>query len=359
MARIIVTVVGARPQFIKAAAVSRALQKANGLREVLVHTGQHFDHGMSQRFFDELSIPLPRHNLEIGSGTHGAQTGRMLEALERVMLQERPDWVLVYGDTNSTLAGALAAAKLGIPVAHVEAGLRSFNRAMPEEINRVATDHLASLLFAPTDAAVANLAREGIAGTGVVRTGDVMYDAMLHHARNLDDNLLSRWSVERKAYALASVHRAENTDDCKRLAAIFGGLAKLAAHMPVVLPLHPRTRLALKDWGIGAAPTLRLIEPVGFLDMLLLERHARLIVTDSGGVQKEAYFHRVPCATLRNETEWVELVESGWNVLVPPTSSESVAAGLEATLARPLPEWRPIYGDGHAADAIVKTLAAR
>jgi UDP-GlcNAc3NAcA epimerase len=358
-ARIIVNLVGARPQFIKAAAVSRALRAVAGLREVLVHTGQHFDHSMSQRFFDELSIPIPDYNLGIGSGSHGVQTGRMLEAIERVLLGERPAWVIVYGDTNSTLAGALAAAKLGIPVAHVEAGLRSFNRAMPEEINRVVTDHLATLLFAPTEAAMANLAREGIAARSVVRTGDVMYDAMLHVARDLDDGALAHWGVSPGAYALASVHRAENTDNPQRLAAIFGGLAILARRIPVVLPLHPRTKLALKEFGIEEAPTLRLVEPVGFLDMQLLERHARLIVTDSGGVQKEAYFHSVPCVTLRNETEWIELVESGWNVLLPPTAPEAVAAGLEAALMRPLPAWQPIYGDGHASEQIVAEIGAR
>jgi UDP-GlcNAc3NAcA epimerase len=351
-------VVGARPQFIKAAAVSRALQRAENLQEVLVHTGQHFDHEMSQRFFDDLSIPPPRHNLAIGSGTHGAQTGRMLEALEQVLLDERPDWVVVYGDTNSTLAGALAASKLKIPLAHVEAGLRSFNRAMPEEINRVTTDHLSSLLFPPTETAVANLAREGIQGQSVVRTGDVMYDAMLYYGRGVGPDALARWGLRPGAYALASVHRAENTDDRERLAAIFGGLAELALRVPVVLPLHPRTKAATENLGIAVAPALHLIDPVGFLDMILLERHARLIATDSGGVQKEAYFNRVPCVTLRTETEWVELVESGWNMLLAPTSREAVAAGLEAALSRTLPEWEPIYGDGCASEQIVKALAA-
>ncbi len=339
--------------------MSRALGAAIGLREVLVHTGQHFDHGMSQRFFDELSIPMPRYNLGIGSGKHGAQTGRMLEAFERVLIDECPAWVLVYGDTNSTLAGALAAAKLGIPVAHIEAGLRSFNRAMPEEINRVTTDHLSSLLFAPTDAAVANLAREGIEGNSVVRTGDVMYDAMLHYARNLDDGALARWGVRPDGYALATVHRAENTDDPERLAAIFGGLSAFAGNIPVILPLHPRTRYALERLAIPLASALHLIEPVGFLDMLVLERHAHLVVTDSGGVQKEAYFHQVPCVTLRTETEWIELIKNGWNTLVPPVSAEAVAAGLRAALGRSKPDWQPIYGDGHASEQIVAALATR
>lgn len=356
--RRIVSVVGARPQFIKAAAVSRAILRSESVDEVLVHTGQHFDHGMSQRFFDELEIPQPKFNLEIGSAGHGMQTGRMLEALEGVLINERPDWVLVYGDTNSTLAGALAAAKLKIRVAHVEAGLRSFNRSMPEEINRVATDHMSSLLFAPTDAAIANLAREGIAGTSVVKTGDVMYDAMLHTASGLDQHELSRWNVQPGEYVLASVHRAENTDDRNRLEAIIEGMGRLAKTVPIILPLHPRTKIALEGYGIQISRELRVVDPIGFRDMILLERGARLIVTDSGGVQKEAYFHRVPCVTLRDETEWVELVERGWNRLVPPISADAVASGLIEGLNRKRPDWSPIYGDGNASYEIVRMLAA-
>lgn len=356
-ARRIATVVGARPQFIKASAVSRALRAAAGLHEVMIHTGQHFDHGMSERFFEELSIPQPQYNLGVGSAPHGAQTGRMLEAVEKVLLAEKPDCVVVYGDTNSTLAGALAAAKLKIPVAHVEAGLRSFNRAMPEELNRIATDHLSSILFAPTDAAERNLAREGISSGAIVRTGDVMYDAMLHHAKACETSGLSRWDVGPGSYILASVHRAENTDDRARLEVIFAGLADVSKRIPVLLPLHPRTRQALDAFGIVAPPTLRLLDPVGFLDMILLERHARMIVTDSGGVQKEAYFHRLPCVTLRDETEWVELVENGWNTLLPPTSASSLIAGLQAAMARATRPWQPIYGDGHASEQIVKALA--
>jgi UDP-GlcNAc3NAcA epimerase len=359
MTRSIVTVVGARPQFIKAAVVTKTLQTTGDLHEILVHTGQHFDHNMSQLFFDELSIPMPKYNLGIGSGTHGAQTGRMLEAIEQVLMVEQPEWVLVYGDTNSTLAGALAAAKLGIKVAHVEAGLRSFNRSMPEEINRIVTDHLSSLLFAPTDAAVANLTREGIDGSIIKKTGDVMYDAMLHFSNQIDEGQLASWNLNAGTYILASIHRAENTDNYERLFAIFGGLEKLAKHYPVILPLHPRTKRALEHFGIPMGQNLRICEPVGFFDMLLLERHARLIVTDSGGVQKEAYFHRVACVTLRNETEWVELVESGWNVLIPPTSSNEIAAAIEAVLSRPLPPWQPIYGDGHASKEIVSALVVR
>lgn len=358
------TIVGARPQFVKAAVVSRVLRSRPGVTEVLVHTGQHYDHGMSDVFFQELAIPKPDINLGVGSDSQGVQTARMLEGLEQLMIEGRPDWVLVYGDTNSTLAGALAASKLHIPVAHVEAGLRSFNRIMPEEINRVVTDHLSSLLFAPTDAAVANLSREGIAGRRVLKVGDVMYDAALFYSQHAAMGELSMLVLgnEPKAYVLATIHRAENTDDPERLAAVFGGLARLAAEVPVVVPLHPRTRKALSALGKEtiAAQALSLIEPVGYLDMVLLEKNARLIVTDSGGVQKEAFFHGVPCVTLRGETEWVELVRSGWNELVFPSSAEHVYQAAHLALARAVPFERPqFYGRGRAAEEIVDALIAR
>ena len=361
MAMNILTVVGARPQFIKAAAVSRALRRARGLREILVHTGQHYDRNLSRIFFRELDIPEPAINLGIGSGSHGAQTGRMLAALERVIARERPRWVLVYGDTNSTLAGALAAAKLKVPVAHVEAGLRSWNRAMPEEINRIAADHAADLLFAPTTAAVANLRREGISRERIVRTGDVMYDAALHYGAGAEraSRVLDRLGLRRGDYVLATIHRAENTDDPRRLRAIFGALHRLAREVPVVMPLHPRTRGALSRLGWRAGhPGLRIVEPVGYLDMVMLEKHARLIATDSGGVQKEAYFFGVPCATLREETEWVELVTAGWNALIPPSSATRLWRGLRAQLSRARPRRRPpFYGHGRASQAIVTRLA--
>jgi len=354
----IVSIVGARPQFIKAAVVSRALQEA-GLREFLLHTGQHYDDNMSQVFFDELDIPRPHINLGIGGGTHGQNTGRMLEAIKAVLLEQRPDWVLVYGDTDSTLAGALATAKLHIPVAHVEAGLRSFNRRMPEEINRVLTDHAADLLFTPTDTAVANLRREGLPEDRIAQVGDVMYDAALYYAARAEtcSRILRRLGLAPREYILATVHRAENTDDPARLQAIFGALAQVARTLPVVLPLHPRSRKALQRQGLYdlAAQHLRLLEPVGYLDMVMLEKHARLIVTDSGGVQKEAYFHRVPCVTLRAETEWMELVETGWNVLVPPTSAEAICSALVEGLERCGPEVL-LYGDGRAAEKIVQRL---
>lgn len=355
----VLSVVGARPQFIKAAVVSRALRTLPGLEEVLVHTGQHYDPSMSNVFFEELEIPRPNHNLGIGSGTHGAQTGRMLEALEQVMLQAEPDWVMVYGDTNSTLAGTLAAAKLHFPVAHVEAGLRSFNRQMPEEVNRVLSDHAADLLFAPTETAVANLRREGILGEQVRLVGDVMYDAALHYGAKAErvSVILERLGLEPGGYTLATVHRAENTDNPVRLRTIVDGLSLVAREMRVVWPLHPRTRGALERAGIGLSSNGRLVatEPLGYLDMVKLEKNACVVATDSGGVQKEAFFYEVPCATLRRETEWVELVELGWNRLVPPDSAEEVGAGILSLAGRRGVPARP-YGHGDASGRIAAAL---
>lgn len=356
--RKLVTVVGARPQFIKAATVSRALLERDDVREILIHTGQHYDANMSEVFFEELEIPKPGYNLGIGSDSHGAQTGRMLEGIEQVLLKEKPVWVLVYGDTNSTLAGALAAVKLHIPVAHVEAGLRSFNRKMPEEINRVLTDHASDLLFAPTDTAVENLRQEGIIGERVKRVGDVMYDAALFYGNKAEkqSRILDTLRLEPKGYILATVHRAENTDDRARLSAIIRGLGQVAQETPVVLPLHPRTKAALRSYNLysTAANDIRLIEPVGYLDMVMLEKHARVIATDSGGVQKEAFFHRVPCVTLRDETEWVELVDRGWNKLVSQLGDAFLAKLLKKMSFQPhLPIQSPhLYGDGCAAQQI-------
>lgn len=298
----ILTVLGARPQFIKAAVVSRAFA-AKGLSEMLVHTGQHYDPNMSDVFFDELEIPHPAHHLGIGGGTHAENTGRMIEAIERVLFDVRPNWVLVYGDTDSTLAGTVAAVKLHIPVAHVEAGLRSFNRRMPEEVNRVLTDHAASLLFAPTETAVEHLAHEGISGSTVQLVGDVMYDAALFYGEKAErmSSILSRLHLAPKTYALATIHRAENTDSPHRLAAILDGFARFDSE--IVLPLHPRTRGRLATLGLALPGNVRTIDPVGYLEMVMLEKNASLIITDSGGVQKEAFFYRVPCVTLRDETE--------------------------------------------------------
>jgi UDP-GlcNAc3NAcA epimerase len=352
----IVTVVGARPQFVKAAAVSSALHERAGVQEMLVHTGQHYDDAMSNRFFRDLGIPTPAHDLGIGSGSHGAQTGRMLEKLDEVMTAERPDWVLLYGDTNSTLAGALAAAKLHIPVAHVEAGLRSWNRAMPEEINRLLTDQVSSLLLAPTEAAVANLAREGIAGNSVRLVGDVMYDAALTFSGRADaDALLARLGVAAGGYVLATIHRAENTDDPARLAAIVSGLTKAAEVMPVVMPCHPRTLAALERAGLLEEVRRRLvcIEPLGYLDMLAAERLARVVVTDSGGVQKEAFFFGVPCVIVRRETEWVELIELGCARLVEP---DGIAAAVAAPPKVATGERERLYGGGTAAGRVARAL---
>lgn len=355
----ILTIVGARPQFIKAAVVSHAIARHAGMRETMLHTGQHFDTNMSSVFFDELAIPAPRFNLGIHSGQHGEMTGRMLEGIERVLQDSQPDWLLVYGDTNSTLAGALAAAKLAIPVAHVEAGLRSFNRRMPEEINRVLTDHIADLLFAPTKAAVENLAREGIAGNKVRLVGDVMQDAALHfHAMaSARSDILARLKLTGRPYVLCTIHRAENTNALARLRKLFSALDMLAKEMPVVLPLHPRTAAVLATAGIDYASNanLMIIDPVGYLDMALLESSAALIATDSGGVQKEAYFYRVPCVTLRDETEWSELIDAGWNRLAPPDDASRVLAAMHAAIGS-TGEDISLYGTGDAATRIVQEL---
>lgn len=313
--RKILTVVGARPQFIKAAPVSQALAAAGNLTEVMVHTGQHFDPDMSDVFFRDLDIPPPAYNLGIHGGGHGDMTGRMMTAIEEVVVQERPDMVLIFGDTNSTLAAALVAAKLQIPLAHVEAGLRSFNRAMPEEINRVLADHVSDLLFCPTAAAVANLQREGIA-KGVHHVGDVMYDATLGAVSRADETstILADLELTANSFAVATVHRAENTESKVRLAQVLDWLRARAANQPVVLPLHPRTKQAAAFFGLDFAG-LQVCAPVGYLDMTQLLSRTTEVYTDSGGLQKEAYFHRKPCVTLRDETEWVETVEAGWNRL--------------------------------------------
>lgn len=312
------TIIGARPQFIKSAPVTKVL-RAGGHAEYLVHTGQHYDHAMSQIFFDELGIPQPDVNLGIGSGSHGQQTGEMLIRLEDVILEQEPDWVLLYGDTNSTLAGALAAVKLHVPVAHVEAGLRSFNREMPEEHNRVLTDHCSDLLFCPTQTAVDNLAGEGIT-QGVHLVGDTMYDAVLQFTEiaRQRSTILQDLDLEPKKYLLATVHRPYNTDTPGNLRNILTALADTGE--TVIFPVHPRTKIRLGELGLDnlthQVNNLKIIDPVGYLDILMLEQHARVILTDSGGMQKEAYFFGVPCMTLRPETEWIETVESGWNVLV-------------------------------------------
>lgn len=310
----VLTIVGARPQFIKASPVSHALRAA-GLTEVLVHTGQHFDAMMSDVFFDELDIPKPAYNLEVNSLGHGAMTGRMLERIEDTLVKEMPDLVLIYGDTNSTVAGALAASKLHIPVAHVEAGLRSFNRRMPEEINRVVADHLSTQLFCPTATSVSNLAAEGIT-KGVHMVGDVMFDTTLAAVKRGQERskILETLALKPKTYAVSTIHRAENTDDPERFKAVVAWLEQAAKDQPVIMPVHPRTRKLMTSRGLEPKG-VRLVDPLGYLDMALLVHNATAVYTDSGGLQKEAYFHRIPCVTLRDETEWVETVEAGWNRL--------------------------------------------
>lgn len=352
----VLTIIGARPQFIKAAAVSRAFRKHGSFSEVIVHTGQHFDANMSDIFFDELEIPHPHYNLGIGGGTHGENTGRMIEAIEKVMLEEKPDWTLVYGDTDSTLAGAIAAVKLHIPLVHVEAGLRSFNNRMPEETNRKLTDHVSTLLLVPNLVAVANLEAEGITGPRVINVGDVMYDAALIFSAKAerDSRILESLGVAPKQYILATVHRQENTDHPARLSSILQAFAK--ACQPVLLPLHPRTRQRIAKQGLEVPANVRIIDPVGYLDMVMLEKNASLIATDSGGVQKEAYFHQVPCVTLRDETEWTELVELGWNRLASPGAESFLSVFTVIPPAGRL-DAQP-YGNGNAAEQIVDVIAS-
>jgi UDP-GlcNAc3NAcA epimerase len=358
MTRKIVTIVGARPQFIKAAAVSREILKHTGrLEEVMVHTGQHYDPNMSQVFFDELEIPAPKYNLEVSGGTHGVMTGRMLEGIEQVLLSEKPDWVLIYGDTNSTLAGALAAAKLHIPVAHVEAGLRSFNMRMPEEINRILSDRVSNLLLCPTTVAVENLAKEGIT-QGVHNVGDVMYDVALYYQERARTNskILKRLGLDQKGYALVTCHRAENTDSLERLTEILSALATIATELPVILPLHPRTRKLISDHQLEHfLKPLVVVEPLPFLDMVALEQSAKVILTDSGGVQKEAYFYGVPCITMRDETEWVETVELGWNQIVG-ASRALILQAYQQCLSGVCDRQAKPYGSGNASEMILNEL---
>ena len=355
----VVTVVGARPQFIKAAAVSRAIRNDHSRRihEVIVHTGQHFDDNMSKVFFEELEIPAPDYDLEISGGAHGEMTGRMLERLERVLIDEAPDWVLVYGDTNTTLAGALAAVKLHQPVAHVEAGLRSFNRRMPEEINRIVADRVSTVLFCPTETAVTNLRNEGIEA-GVHRCGDVMFDVSLFYRDRARERskVLTTLGLEQERFALATCHRAENTDDRRRLEAILAALQRISKDLAVVLPLHPRTRKMIDQFTLTSLlDGVRVIEPQPYLDMIALEQAAALILTDSGGVQKEAFFFDVPCVTLREETEWVETVNAGANVLVGADADRIIAAVKSAPDERRASRPQP-YGNGRAARCIVDVL---
>ena len=348
----IVSVVGARPQFIKSAPVSKAIVEA-GYQEYLIHTGQHYDYGMSQIFFEELGIPEPAINLGVGSGSHAQQTGQMLIGIESVLIEQKPDIVFVYGDTNSTLAGALAAVKLQFRLAHIEAGLRSYNRQMPEEHNRVLTDQCSDLLFCPTQTAVNNLAREGLQ-KGIHLVGDTMYDAVLHFTKIATQNskILHTLRLMPKGYLLTTIHRAYNTDNpevLKTILSAFGQVEEI-----IVFPIHPRTRDAVKCANLSIPPNVKMIEPVGYLDMLTLEKNARIILTDSGGIQKEAYFFGVPCLTLRTETEWVETTQTGWNLIVG-FDPKRIVNGIT------LHKWPntppvPLFGDGNASQKIISLL---
>ncbi len=351
----IITIVGARPQFVKAAVVSRAIKKLGGIQELIVHTGQHFDHNMSDVFFEEMEIPKPAYNLEVNSLGHGAMTGRMLEKIEAVCLEEKPDMLLVYGDTNSTLAGALAAKKIHIPVGHVEAGLRSYNMRMPEEQNRILTDRISDILFCPTETAIDNLQREGYDNIDceIHRSGDVMYDAALFYKKKQQDFTMPEGLVS-GGYVLCTIHRAENTDDMERMQFIVEALNNLHKKLPVLLPMHPRTKKKIEEAGL--ALKVKTIDPVGYLDMVQLLDRAKFVVTDSGGLQKEAFFFKKHCLTLRPQTEWVELISNGVNQLV--NSLEEFNAGAERLMKEnSFPEVN-LYGTGNAGEEIVEQIKA-
>lgn len=354
----ILTIVGARPQFIKAAVVSRAFAESDKINEIILHTGQHFDKNMSEIFFEEMDIPLPKYNLNINGSSHGAMTGDMLKSIEQICMKEKPDFLMVYGDTNSTIAGALAAKKLKIKVIHIEAGLRSFNMSMPEEINRILTDRISDVLFCPTDTAVRNLMKEGITneqGFQVVQNGDVMQDAALYYALKSSEksNILSYLNLEVGNYALCTIHRQENTDDLNRLKEIIKGLNKLQEEQDVIVPLHPRTKKIIKSNGL--IPEFKVIEPIGYFDMIELLKGCNIVLTDSGGLQKEAYFFNKYCITMRDETEWVELVDNGFNELVG-ANSEKIMVTFEKFRNLKFMKGIDLYGGGKASQIIKENL---
>jgi UDP-GlcNAc3NAcA epimerase len=374
----IITIVGARPQFIKAAALSRGIRKLypGRIEELILHSGQHYDDNMSRIFFEEMEIPEPKFNLEVGSGTHGYQTAEIIRFTEQVLLDEKPDIVVVYGDTNTTLAGAMAASKIHIPVAHIEAGLRSFKKSMPEEINRVVCDHLSTLLFSPTDTGIENLAGEGfdlnalppytIDHPGIYHCGDVMYDNALYFSKSaeINSNILNELNLSGKEFILCTIHRDSNTDSAERLNAIMGSLDEISRGREIdfILPLHPRTvkmlpvllKSKLQD-SIKTNPFLRMCGPVTYLDMLLLEKQCRMIITDSGGVQKESYFFRKPCLVLRSESEWKELIELGTATVVD-ADPEMISEAFQRYYNQPPEQFPAIFGDGHAAEFILSEL---
>ena len=365
------TIVGARPQFIKAASLSQEINRhpGNQLFEIIIHTGQHYDYKMSEKFFEELGIPRPKYNLEISGGTHGENSGRMIENIEKVLIKENPDLVILYGDTDSTLSGAIAASKLYIPIAHVEAGLRSFNRKQPEEINRVITDHLSDICFAPTDQAVFNLEKEGISKNKIIRTEDVMADTarIFGEQANSQTNLLNEYSIQKNKFILSTIHREENTNNIKRLENILSSLVFISKSsnnsqnidLPVLLPLHPRTKSILRDNKslLKLSEELKIIEPVSFLEMIFLLKNSRLVVTDSGGLQKEAYLHKTPCVTIREETEWIELISSEWNILANPGIFKNLVINYKKQLNFNLNKKHPnLYGNGYASINIVNVI---
>lgn len=353
----LLTIVGARPQFIKAAAVSRFIKENREIEEIIVHTGQHFDRNMSDVFFEEMDIPKPDYNLAINSLSHGAMTGRMLEALEAVILKEQPDYVIVYGDTNSTLSGALAAKKIHVKVVHVEAGLRSFNMNMPEEINRILTDRISDFLFCPTELAVKNLKKEGFGFFDclIKKSGDVMEDSALYYATLAEErsNILNQLSFSKNGYILATVHRAENTGNKARLSEIISALNSLHKKIPVIMPLHPRTKNVITSLNLSL--DVFVIDPVGYIDMVQLVKSSLLVITDSGGLQKEAFFFDKFCVTLRGETEWMELVQNGYNCLAG-TKPSVVLEAVDAFLGKPFLKKHDFYGGGRASSVIINTL---
>ena len=372
----IVTIIGARPQIIKAAALSRAIKThfKDQIHEVIVHTGQHYDDNMSQVFFDELGIPRPDYNLHVGSASHGIQTARMIEGIEKILIDEKPDYIVLYGDTNSTLAGAVAASKIHVPIVHIEAGLRSFNKSMPEEINRIVCDHCSTLLFTPTTTGLNNLVHEGFKANNdgpynidnpkVYHCGDIMYDNSLYFSTVADQkvDLLRRLGLDGKPYILCTLHRDSNTDHAERLNAILEALLELSAELPIVLPLHPRTKKMIQQLSnattierLHSNNNIQIIEPVSFLEMIQLEKHASLVMTDSGGVQKESFFFKKPCVILRPETEWVEIVEVRAATLVD-ADKQAILKTSRDYLQNP-PEFFPkVFGDGHAAEFMLKAM---
>ena len=363
----IFTIIGARPQFIKAAAVSHTIKNYKEfINETIIHTGQHFDFEMSERFFKELDIPIPSFNLGIGGGTHGQNTGRMIEKIEKILIKDKPDGILVYGDTDSTLAAALAASKLNIPIFHIEAGLRSHNRYQPEEQNRILTDHLSDLCFCPTKLAIKNLQKEGLPYERIIKTGDVMADATrIYSELSFDEKILSNFNLESKKFILLTIHREENTDDKKRLENILkmvnskiNKYANTKNRLKIILPIHPRTKNRIAEYKFESLiKNFIITDPLGFRDMILLEKHSKIIITDSGGIQKEAFFQRTPCVTIRSETEWTELIESGWNILADPSEQEKISDSINLQLNFDnKKEPQNFYGDGFAADEIIKKI---